>query len=154
MSHIVPKDQLKDFVGKEPRFSDWFVIDQDRINLFADATNDHQFIHVDLEKAKQGPFGSTIAHGYLTLSLLSHLTSKCSIKPDNLAMVINYGLNKVRFLQPVKVGCEVRAQMQTKDVTERKPGQFLITSTVTIEIKGEDKPAMIAETLALFFVNA
>ncbi len=153
MVHIVPKDQLKDSIGKEPRLSDWLLIDQDRINLFADATLDHQFIHVDAEKAKQTPFGSTIAHGYLTLSLLSHLTEKCAIMPEDLAMVINYGLNKVRFLQPVKVGSHVRAQVQTKDVTERSPGQFLVTSTITIEIKGEDKPALIAESLALFIVN-
>jgi len=154
MSQIVPPAHLKDFVGAEPRFSDWLLIDQDRINSFADATNDHQFIHVDLEKAAEGPFGGTIAHGYLTLSLLSHLTETCAVVPENLAVVINYGLNKVRFLQPVKVNAQVRAQVQTKDVTERNPGQFLITSTVTIEIKGDDKPAMIAESLALFIVNA
>ncbi len=154
MTQIVPQERLKDFIGAAPRPSDCLLIDQDRINMFADATNDHQFIHVDLEKAAKGPFGATIAHGYLTLSLLSHLTEKCAIVPENLDMVINYGLNKVRFLQPVKVGSEVRAQVQTKDVTERHPGQFLITSSVTIEIKGEDKPALIAESLVLFIVNA
>ena len=151
MANVVSKDQLADYVGKELGYSDWLKIDQDRINKFADATLDHQFIHVDPERAeKETPFGSTIVHGYLTLSLLVHLTSETAIKLDKMVMVLNYGLNKLRFLQPVKVNSEIRLKHKLLDVTERNPGQYLLTSEVTIEIKGEEKPALVAETLALY----
>ena len=151
MAKVVSKDQLADHVGKELGYSDWFKIDQNRINQFADATLDHQFIHVDPERAeKETPFGSTIVHGYLTLSLLVYLTSETAIKLDKMVMVLNYGLNKLRFLQPVKVNSEIRLKHKLLDVTERNPGQYLLTSEVTIEIKGEEKPALIAETLALY----
>ena len=153
MALSVPKEQLKDYIGTELEPSDWFTIAQDRINMFADATEDHQFIHVDEQKAAETPFGGTIAHGYLSLSLVPHLSMLNAIVPDNLAMAINYGLNKVRFLNPVKVNSEVRAHTKVVDVSEKSPGQILVTNQVTIEIKGEDKPAMIAETLALYFVQ-
>ncbi len=151
MANVVSKDQLADYVGKELGYSDWLKIDQDRINKFADATLDHQFIHVDPERAeKETPFGSTIVHGYLTLSLLVYLTSETAIKLDKMVMVLNYGLNKLRFLQPVKVNSEIRLKHKLLDVAERNPGQYLLTSEVTIEIKGEEKPALVAETLALY----
>jgi len=153
MPETVPKDQLADYIDRDMPPSDWLAIEQERIDAFADATLDHQFIHVDKEKAAQTPFGTTIAHGYLTLSLLPYLTGRCGVVPEGIAMAINYGSNKVRFLQPVKVGSEVRAHVKLKDVNEKKPGQILTTSEVTVEIRDEDKPALVAETLALYFVQ-
>jgi len=149
----VPKDQLSDYIGKDLEPSEWIKIDQSRINMFADATEDHQFIHVDPEKAKDTPFGGTIAHGYLSLSLIPHLSMLTAVVPENVSMTINYGLNKVRFLSPVKVDSEVRALTKVVDVTEKRAGQVMMTNEVTIEIRGENKPALIAETIALFFVE-
>lgn len=153
MLQTVPKDQLTSYIDRELPPSDWLRIEQDRIDAFADATLDHQFIHVDREKAAKTPFGTTIAHGYLTLSLLPHLTGQCGVVPECIAMAINYGSDKIRFLQPVKVDSEVRAHVKLKDVSEKRPGQILTRSEVTIEIKGEEKPAMVAETLALYFLQ-
>lgn len=147
----VPPSELKDHIGEEIGTSDWFPIEQERIDAFADATEDHQFIHVDPEAAKQTPFGTTIAHGYLTLSLLPHLTGQALLVPEGTMMALNYGSDKVRFLQPVKVGSRVRARVTLADVTEKGPGQVLLKTAVTVEIEGEDKPAMVAETLSLFF---
>ncbi len=154
MVETVPLSRFKDSAGGEPRYSDWMCIDQDRINRFADATDDHQFIHTDPERAAQTPFGGTIAHGFLILSLLAPLGEQCAIAPENLVMVINYGLNKVRFLVPVKVDSDIRVKVQTTDIHERNPGQFLVTNAVTVEIKGEDKPALIAESLLLYIVDS
>ena len=149
----VPKDQLSDYIGKDLEPSEWVKIDQSRINMFADATEDHQFIHVDPDKAKDTPFGSTIAHGYLSLSLIPHLSMLAAVVPENVAMTINYGLNKVRFLAPVKVDSEVRALTKVIEVVEKRSGQIMMTNEVTIEIRGEDKPALVAETIALFFLE-
>lgn len=149
----VPKDQLSDYIGKDLEPSEWVKIDQSRINMFADATEDHQFIHVDPDKAKDTPFGSTIAHGYLSLSLIPHLSMLAAVVPENVAMTINYGLNKVRFLAPVKVESEVRALTKVIEVVEKRSGQIMMTNEVTIEIRGEDKPALVAETIALFFLE-
>ena len=149
MRTVVPVDKLQDYVGKELGHSDWFLIDQDRINLFADATVDHQFIHVSHIKSRFGPFGKPIAHGFLTLSLLTHLTESCGLLPEGTEVGINYGLDRVRFLQPVKVGSRVRARVLPVEVNERKPGQWLIKSEITVDIEGEDKPAMVAEWLFL-----
>ena len=147
---IVSKEEIHHFIGKEVGVSDWLLITQERVNQFATVTGDHQFIHTDPERAKQTPFGGTIAHGYLTLSLLPHLGSKGgSLGLDNVAMGINYGLNKVRFLAPVKVGSQIRARYLFLDSQEKKSGNFLLTHQVTIEIQGEEKPAMIAEVLAM-----
>ncbi len=154
MKTVVPADRLKDYVGKDVGCSEWFLIDQDRINRFADVTEDHQFIHVDIERAKAGPFGDTIAHGFLTLSLLSHLTEDCGLMPENTVMGVNYGCDKVRFLQPVKVNQRVRARVKPVSVIERQPGQFLIKSEITVEIECEDKPALVAEWLALLFTES
>ncbi len=133
--------------------SSWLTITQDRINTFANATNDHQFIHVDEKRAKETPFGSTIAHGYLTLSLLSDLLSHCWPKIDGLVMGINYGSNKIRYLSPVKVGQNIRATARFIEIGEKRPGQWLITTSVTVEIKEETTPALIAEILSLFIVE-
>ena len=121
---------------------------------FADATNDHQFIHVDREKAKASPFGGTIAHGFLTLSLLTHLLSEPMIVPENTAMTINYGSDKVRFLKPVGVGQRIRARQTLVEAMEKKPGQWLMKMSVTVEIAGEETPALVAEILFMHFVDA
>jgi acyl dehydratase len=148
----VPVAELKDYVGKELGRSEWLTIDQDRINLFAEATGDYQFIHVDPVKAAQTPFGSTIAHGFLSLSLIPKLMEDILVMPQGLKMVVNYGLDSVRFIQPVKVDSRVRLKVELSDVTEKKPGQWLLKATATLEIEGSDKPAYIAEPLSLAFV--
>ena len=146
---VVPLEELESSIGQETGRSGWFTVDQERIDTFADATMDHQWIHVDPESAAQGPFGSTIAHGFLTQSLLSYLTLESMLLPEGAAMYINYGSNKVRFLNPVKVDSRVRAISVLKEVAEKKPGQILITNTVTVEIEGAEKPALVAELLTL-----
>lgn len=153
MKTVVPADQLENYVGKEIGCSDWFEIDQKRVNAFADVTEDHQFIHVNRLKAKLTPFGGTIAHGFLTLSMLTYLTSDCALYPENVKMGINYGFDKVRFLQPVRVGRRIRARVTPMSVTERNPGQYLMKSEVTVEIDGEEKPALVAEWLALIITG-
>ncbi|MBV7513239.1 MULTISPECIES: MaoC family dehydratase [unclassified Pseudomonas] len=148
----VPVAELKDYVGKELGRSEWLTIDQERINLFAEATGDYQFIHVDPVKAAQTPFGSTIAHGFLSLSLIPKLMEDILILPEGVKMVVNYGLDTVRFIQPVKVNSRVRLKVDMNEVTEKKPGQWLLKATATLEIEGSDKPAYIAEPLSLCFV--
>ena len=149
----VPSEKLLDYIDKPMEPSAWVTIDQERINAFADATMDHQFIHVDEEKAAQTPFGSTIAHGYLTMSLISYFLGECAVGPDNAVMAINYGSDKVRYLQPVKVNSEIRAQSTLIEVSDKAPGQLLTKSRITIEIKGQDKPALVAEILGLFILQ-
>ena len=148
----VPVAELKDYVGKELGCSEWLTIDQERINLFAEATGDFQFIHVDPVKAAQTPFGSTIAHGFLSLSLIPKLMEDILVMPEGLKMVINYGLDSVRFIQPVKVDSKVRLKVELTEVIEKKPGQWLLKAIATLEIDGMDKPAYVAESLSLCFV--
>ncbi len=148
----VPVAELPQYVGKELGRSEWLKIDQERINLFAEATGDFQFIHVDPAKAAKTPFGSTIAHGFLTLSLIPKLMEDILVLPQGLKMVVNYGLDSVRFIQPVKVDSRVRLAVSLTEITEKKPGQWLLKATATLEIEGEDKPAYIAEPLSLAFV--
>ncbi|AGZ37250.1 MAG: MaoC family dehydratase [Pseudomonas sp.] len=148
----VPATELSQYVGKELGRSAWLKIDQQRINLFAEATGDFQFIHVDPEKAAKTPFGTTIAHGFLTLSLIPKLMEDILVMPEGLKMVVNYGLDSVRFIQPVKVDSRVRLKVELVDALEKKPGQWLLKATVTLEIEGEEKPAYIAEPLSLCFV--
>ena len=149
MIGLVPADKLVDYVGQEIGSSDWFEVDQDRINMFADATLDHQFIHIDAEKATP-LFGSTIAHGFLSLSLVPHLTSQAVLAPENLKMVFNYGLDKVRFINPVNVGSKVRTHSKCVSVDDKGDGRYLMKTEVTMEIEGAEKPAYIAETLSMF----
>ena len=150
MSNVVSTDQLGDYIGKEVGLTDWFEIDQDRINNFAEATGDFQYIHVDEERAAETPFGATIAHGFLTLSLLSKLSSMSGgIKLENSVMGINYGLNKVRFLNPVKGNSKIRARFELISAEEKKPNHYLLMHNVTVEIAGEEKPALIAEWLGM-----
>ncbi len=128
--------------------TEWMEITQDRVNLFADATDDHQWIHVDPEKAANGPFGGTIAHGLLTLSLLPHFSHQL-YRVDNIAMAINYGYNKVRFITPVKVGAKVRARGELTAVNQLN-GAVQATTTITVEIEGSEKPAAVAESIVRF----
>ena len=144
-------DTIKSKVGQELGTSDWIEVGQDRINQFADATDDHQFIHIDPVLAAQTPFGGTIAHGFLTLSLLSQMAASVMLVPESLKMAVNYGLDRVRFLAPVKAGKRVRGHFTLESADEKSPGQLLLNHTVTVEIEGEDKPALTAQWLGLIF---
>jgi len=141
-------DTIKDFVGQEIGVSDWIEIDQDRVNQFADATGDHQWIHVDVERAKK-ELGSPIAHGYLTLSLIPYLTSGM-LSVEGVSRGINYGSNKVRFTNIVPVGSKVRARQKLTNV-EEKAGGLQLTNEVTVEIDGQDRPACVAETISIIY---
>ncbi|MDX1588999.1 MAG: MaoC family dehydratase [Oleiphilaceae bacterium] len=148
----VPVSELTSYIGKDLGYSEWMTIDQERVNQFAECTGDHQFIHIDEEKAKETPFGGTVAHGFLSLSLLPVLSADVLIRPRELKMAVNYGLDSLRFIQPVRVGSRVRLQITVTDVTEKKPGQWLVKSRSTLEIEGQDKPAFMADHLTLYFV--
>nr|BFE93861.1 MaoC family dehydratase [Pseudomonas brassicacearum subsp. brassicacearum] len=149
----VPVAALKDYVGKELGRSEWLTIDQERINLFAEATGDFQFIHVDPVKAAQTPFGSTIAHGFLSLSLMPKLMEDILILPEGVKMVVNYGLDSVRFIQPVKVDSKVRLKVDLVEVTEKKTWPMAAQGhRHTGDRRFGKKPAYIAEPLSLCFV--
>jgi len=154
MSRYFSEAEFSDLVGTELEPSDWMEITQHRVNQFADATNDHQFIHVDLEKAKASPFGGTIAHGFLTLSLVTYLAAEQMAMPERTAVTLNYGSDKVRFLKPVVVGQRIRAKQQILEVNEKKPGHWLVKTNVTIEIDREQTPALIAEILFMHIVDS
>ncbi|MFP4518263.1 MAG: MaoC family dehydratase [Oceanicaulis sp.] len=140
---------FKERIG-QTNTSDWFTIDQPRVNAFADVTLDHQFIHVDPDRAKaETPFGGPIAHGFLTLSMLSHFAGQALPAFPDKAIGINYGFDKVRFLSPVPVGAKVRGKFTLADVTERKPGQIQLTQNVEVEIDGHETPALAAQWLSL-----
>jgi acyl dehydratase len=143
-------DELVAAVGEELGVSDWLEVDQKRIDLFADATGDHQWIHVDPERAAEGPFGSTIAHGYLTLSLLPALVPQ-TLRVEGVRMGVNYGVNKVRFPAPVPVGSRVRARVQLADVSAVGDDAVQVAAKVTVEREGGDKPVCVAETLSRYF---
>ena len=149
MIGLVPAETLVDYIGKEIGTSEWFQVAQERINQFADTTLDHQFIHVDPEKATP-LFGSTIAHGFLSLSLIPHLTSQAVLAPENLKHVFNYGLDKVRFINPVNVGSKVRTHSKVVSVDDKGDGRYLMKTEITMEIDGVDKPAFVAESLSMF----
>ena len=148
MTIEVPVAELPSWVGKEIGPGEWHEITQERVNTFADATGDHQWIHVDVEKAKDGPFGGTIAHGYLTLSLVPMLNWELWTY-TGIAMGVNYGSDKVRFLTPVKVGNRVRIRTTVLAADIRPDGSYLVKNQVTVEVEGSDKPALVAETLSL-----
>ncbi len=152
MAQIVPVAELLQMADHALEPSPWLVIDQGRIDRFAEATEDRQFIHVDPERAARTPFGSTIAHGFLTLSLLPHLAESIAVVPEGLVMGVNYGLNSLRFLQPVPVGSAVRLRLKILGVTAKGNDRLLVTSEAVIEIRDEARPALLAETLALYVV--
>ena len=141
---------MKDRVGSELGVSDWMVVGQERINEFAECTGDRQWIHVDVDRAKrESPFGGPVAHGYLTLSLIGPLSLDVGVVPPDAAAGFNYGLDKVRFLAPVPAGGRVRLRVVLDNVEEKNNGQLLVKTKNTIEIENSDKPALIAEALAL-----
>lgn len=130
----------------------WMALEQDRINAFADCTEDHQFIHVDEEAAKATPFGGTVAHGFLTLSMLVKLCEDNTFVVENTVMGVNYGFDKVRFINPVRAGKRVRAHVEIASVDQRDANRILMKQNVTVEIEGEDNPALVAEWLSMIFI--
>jgi acyl dehydratase len=149
---MIDRRDVDDYIGYQSEPTEWFTITQDQIDEFADCTHDQQFIHVDPEKARDTPFGTTIAHGFLTLSMLSYFAGSYSVVIEGYYMGVNYGFDKVRFLAPVKVNSRIRAVPRIMDVIEKKPGQYMFKTEVVIEIEGEDKPALIAEWLGVQMV--
>ncbi|MEO6113045.1 MAG: MaoC family dehydratase [Sphingomicrobium sp.] len=148
---IASLDDIRAKVGQPIGTSDWIEVDQDRITAFADATEDRQFIHVDPAAAAQTPFGGTIAHGFLSLSLLSRMAADVMQVPDTTRMAVNYGLDRVRFIAPVRAGKRVRGHFILDGADDKAPGQLLLRHSVTVEIEGEAKPALTAQWLGLIF---
>jgi acyl dehydratase len=144
--------ELRSRISEEVGVSDWLTIDQQRIDQFAGATEDRQFIHVDAEAAAHTPFGGTVAHGFLSLSMLSRMAADAMLVPDSIKMAVNYGLDRVRFIAPVRSGKRIRGRFRLDSVEEKAAGQLLMRHTVTVEIEGEEKPALTAEWLGLIFV--
>jgi acyl dehydratase len=141
---------IAELVGRPLGVTDWVVIEQKRIDQFAECTDDHQWIHVDVERAtRDSPFGSTVAHGYLTLALLARFTYELGLVPADAGQAFNYGLDRVRFMTPVRAGARVRDRVTLLTAEEKGPGRVLVKAQHTIEIDGEDKPAMVAEALAM-----
>ena len=145
----ISTEELVASVGQEVGVSDWITIDQDRINAFADCTEDHQFIHIDPEAAAKTPFGGTIAHGFLTLSLMSQMSYQAAPVLQGVAMGVNYGFDKLRFLQPVRAGSKVRGRFKLLSAEDKGGGRWLIKTEVAVEIEGSEKPALIAEWLGM-----
>ena len=145
-------DQIRSRIGQEVGVSGWLTVDQTRIDAFADATEDRQFIHVDPAAGARTPFGGTIAHGFLSLSLLSRMAAEATLLPDGLTMAVNYGFDRVRFLAPVRSGSRVRGRFVLDSLEQKAPGQLLMRHAVTVEIEGEDKPALTAVWLGLIFI--
>jgi acyl dehydratase len=141
---------IADFIGRELGVSDWITVDQKRIDAFATCTGDHQWIHVDVERAgRESPFGTTIAHGYLTLSLLPAMQYQVGTLPDGVAAALNYGVNKVRFVTPVRSGARVRDRITLAAAEDKGGGRILATMHHAVEIEGEEKPALVADTMSL-----
>jgi acyl dehydratase len=149
---IASIEEIKARVGSEVGLSGWILVDQARIDAFAEITEDRQFIHVDPAAAAQTPFGGTVAHGFLTLSLLSRFAADSMLRPESIRMGVNYGFEKVRFLAPVRAGKRVRGRFVLAGFEEKRPGQYQFTHNVTVEIEGEEKPALIADWIGMIFV--
>ena len=149
---VAELEKIRSHIGEEIGVSGWIAVDQGRIDAFADATEDRQFIHVDPEAAAASPFGGTIAHGFLTLSLLSRLASEVMLIPPETRMVVNYGIDRLRFLAPVRSGKRIRARFALDSVEEKAAGQLLMRHQVTVEIEDEDRPALVAEWLGLVLI--
>jgi len=149
---IATLEDIRARVGEEVGVSSWLTMDQERITAFAETTDDRQFIHVDPDAAAQTPFGGTVAHGFLTLSMLSRMAAESMLVPDTLKMAVNYGFERVRFIAPVRSGKRIRGRFVLDSVGEKAPGQLLMRHNVTVEIEGEDKPALTAQWLGLLFI--
>ena len=148
---IASIEDIRGQVGSEIGISDWILIDQGRIDAFADVTEDRQFIHVDPQAAAQTPFGGTVAHGFLTLSLLSRMAADAMLVPEGVRMGVNYGFERVRFIAPVRSGKRVRGRFTLASMAEKRPGRWQFVHNVTVEIEGEDKPALTADWIGLIF---
>ena len=149
MIKVIKADAIAQYIGYQAEPTHWHSVTQEQINQFADCTLDHQFIHVDPEAAKSGPFGTTIAHGFLSLSMLSHFAETYGVVIDGAHTFINYGFDKIRFLTPVKVDTKIRANATVVSIEEKNPGQFVVKTSIAIEIEGEDKPALVAEWVTM-----
>jgi acyl dehydratase len=149
---IASIEDIQSKVGSEVGVSDWILVDQARIDAFADVTEDHQFIHVDPEAAAKTPFGGTVAHGFLTLSLLSRMAADAMDRLEGVKMGVNYGFERVRLMAPVRSGKRVRGRFTLVRFEEKRPGQWQVVHTVTVEIEGEEKPALVADWIGLIFV--
>lgn len=145
-------EEIQGRVGSEIGVSDWILVDQARIDSFADVTEDHQFIHVDPERAAKTPFRGTVAHGFLTLSLLSRMAEGVMLRPDTMRMAVNYGFERVRFMAPVKSGKRIRGRFKMLSAEEKRASQWQITYEVTVEIEDEEKPALIADWIGYMFI--
>jgi acyl dehydratase len=148
---IAALGEIRTRIGEEIGLSSWITVDQARIDAFAEATEDRQFIHTDPAAAAKTPFGCTIAHGFLSLSLLSRMGAEAMLIPEGVIMAVNYGLDRVRFLAPVRSGKRVRGRFTLDSLEEKAPGQVLMKHLVTVEIEGEEKPALTAVWLGLIF---
>jgi acyl dehydratase len=149
---VATLDEMKAKVGEEIGVSPWIRIDQAAINTFADVTGDHQFIHVDPVRAAETPFGGTVAHGFLTLSLLSQMAGHVMLVPPTLRMSANYGFDKIRFLAPVRADRQVRGRFTLQEMEEKRPGEWRLLHNVVVEIDGEEKPALTADWIGMIFV--
>ena len=149
----VARDDVMSIVNTEPKTTEWFEVKQEQIDQFADCTLDHQFIHINPEEAAKTPFGSTIAHGFLSLSMLSHFAESFGTLIEGAYMGVNYGFDKVRFISPVKVNSKIRGCAKLVDVIEKKPGQFMFTTEVTVEIEGSEQPALKAQWITMQMVK-
>ena len=148
---IANLEDIKARIGGEIGVSDWILIDQQAIDIFADVTGDHQFIHVDPEAAAKTPFGGTVAHGFLTLSLLSQMAAGVMVVPPTIRMAVNYGFEKIRFIAPVRSGKRVRGRFTLVSAEEKRPGQWQFLHHVIVEIEGEEKPALTADWIGMIF---
>ena len=149
---IASIEDIQARIGTEIGVSDWILVDQARIDAFAEMTEDQQFIHIDPEAAARTPFGGTVAHGFLTLSLLSRMAADAMLRPEGVKMSVNYGFEKVRFLAPVRAGKRVRGRFTLASFEEKRPGQWQFVHNVAVEIEDEDKPALIADWIGMIFV--
>ncbi|TWX52214.1 MaoC family dehydratase [Colwellia hornerae] len=154
MPTIINKEELANYIGFQAKPTPWHSVTQQQIDQFADCTLDHQFIHVDEEKAKATPFGATIAHGFLSLSMLSHFAEDFSVIIDGFYMGLNAGFDKVRFLQPVTVNSRIRAHATTLAIEEKKPGQYRLSTQVSVEIEGSETPALVAQWISVQMVKS
>ena len=153
MPQLIKKSEIEKYIGHICEPTDWFEVTQEQVNVFADCTLDHQFIHIDPEAAAKSPFGGTIAHGFLTLSMLAYFSESYSLSIEGSYMGVNKGFDKVRFVAPVPVGSRIRCHTTVAEINEKKPGQYDFKMEISIEIEGGDKPALVAEWLSVQMVN-
>ena len=154
MEKFLPLEEIRTLIGSEIGKTEWMCIDQERINKFADCTEDRQWIHVDPQRAAQGPYGKIVAHGFLTISLLPYLTRKLTFAPEGFNLIVNYGMNKVRFIEPVPVNAMIRDIMELSDMEAKGEDKILLIMNHTIEIQGNSRPACVLETMRLFMKGA